>query len=361
MKDRRKLIIICPYPLDTAPSQRYRHELFLDYFMVNNVEIKVYPFLNHSTWNKLYNRAENISKILGVIDGFFRRIKLLFTLEKDAVILIHREATPLFFPWFEWFICKFRTNKVIYEFDDAIWMVKSETTPIINFIRNNKKVCKIIKWADLTITGNRFLFDFAHKFSNNVRLIPTVVDTSSAHNFCKHHTDNNQVIVGWTGTHSTLKYLMDIENALIKISSLKNIRIKIISNLDPQIKTFPYDFVKWNSENEIKELSTFDVGLMPLRDDDWCKGKCGFKAIQYMALGIPCILSPYGANVAIVENNETGFFAMSDSDWIDSIEKLSNNFSLRNSIALNARNKIVLNYSKIKWKKEYFSCFFDNM
>ena len=137
---KKELVIICPYPFDTAPSQRYRHELFLDYFYKNGVDVKIFPFLDRHTWTLLYSKHKTLDKLFGIIKGFLRRFLLLFTLRRGSIVLIHREATPLFYPWFEWFLCKIKKTKVIYEFDDAIWLVQSDLNLAVNIFRYNQKV-----------------------------------------------------------------------------------------------------------------------------------------------------------------------------------------------------------------------------
>jgi glycosyltransferase involved in cell wall biosynthesis len=149
--------------------------------------------------------------------------------------------------------------------------------------------------------GNSFLADYARKYNRNTVIIPTVVNTDTVHGRLQDQSTSKPVI-GWTGTFSTLKYLDIILPSLQRLQDKFDFVFIVIANKDPKLPLKNYRFIAWNKETESEDLLKLHIGLMPLYDDDLSRGKCGFKAIQYMALGIPAVVSPVGVNTAIVDN-----------------------------------------------------------
>ncbi|HEY8402757.1 MAG TPA: glycosyltransferase, partial [Cytophagaceae bacterium] len=182
------------------------------------------------------------------------------------------------------------------------------------------------------------------------------IDTVNLH-FVHDKPLNNCVIIGWTGTHSTLKYLEPLIPVLKVLENTYKYEFRVICNKEPEFKLESLKFIKWNKATEIEDLSKFDIGLMPLEDDIWAKGKCGFKALQYMALGIPPVVSPVGVNVDIVEQGVTGFLCKSEEEWYKALELLIKDTDARNTIGGKARKRVENSYS-VNSNKENFIMLF---
>jgi glycosyltransferase involved in cell wall biosynthesis len=344
-----KILFLFPYPIDEAPSQRFRFEQYLKYLPAYNILYDYQSFWDISTWRILYKKGHQLSKLTGLIRGFLRRIKILFKLRRYDLVFVHRECTPVGPPVIEWFIAKIFQKKIIFDFDDAIWLPDSpKENKLMSVIKWHSKTISICRWSYKVSCGNSYLADFAREHTSTVIINPTVVDTASTHNPSLHKIFKREEIisVGWTGTHSTQKYLELLIPVMRKLEAKYNhLRFIIIANRKPDLPLARWEFIPWSKENEVKDLLQLDIGIMPLTDDLWAKGKCGFKAIQYMALEIPCVASPVGVNTEIITHDENGFLCESQDEWLQYLSMLIELPALRTRLGVNGRKKIVQHYS----------------
>ena len=263
-------------------------------------------------------------------------------------MFVHREITPVGPPLVEWLLAKVFQKKIIYDFDDAIWLTDKRNESLLErVLRNREKVSAICKWSYRISCGNQYLIDFAKRYNNNVFFLPTTIDTTNQHNSQLYTVKekSKKLTIGWTGTHSTLKYLEDVFSILASIDEKYDIEILVIANKKPPFTLKSLRFIEWNKQTEIEDLLKIDIGLMPLPDDEWTKGKGGFKALQFMALGIPCIASPVGINSTIITNGENSFLAYSNQDWFDKIEKLLLDKEMRIEMGKKGRQTVLGHYS----------------
>lgn len=348
-----KILFLAPYPPGESPSQRFRFEQYLEMLKEKN-SITVQSFLSVGDWKIIYSDS-TFQKIIAVIKGFLRRVAVLFTLGKYDFVFIHREATPFGPPVFEWLIANVFRKKIIYDFDDAIWLTdKTSEGAFEAMIRWRSKVASICKWAHKVSCGNEYLCDYARRFNNNVVLNPTTIDTNYHKPLPPSTTrQKDGIVIGWTGSHTTLKYLDDATPAIEAIEKkFTNVKFVVISN-----GTTSFNQITWKKETEITDLATIDIGIMPLPDDMWSKGKCGFKALQYMAMQIPAVVSPVGVNTTIVTNNVDGLICRTTAEWIEALEKLVTDAGLRTRLGVAGRKKVESNYSVASNTSNFLSLF----
>ncbi len=340
----KRILFVVPYPIGVAPSQRFRFEQYFRILTEQNYEYKVYSFWPIWGWNILYKRGFIIQKILAFTQGLIGRIGLLLIVPKYQYVIIHREVLPVGPPFFEWIITKIYQKPIIYDFDDAIWLPNtSHQNKVVAALKNHGKVNKICSWSWKVSCGNGFLADFARQYCNEVIINPTTIDTD--YHRPLEYKIIKPLILGWTGTHSTTRYLLPLIPVFKKLKKVHKIEIRIISNQPPEWDFDDYIFIPWNQSDEIGQLQKFDIGLMPLEDTDWEKGKCGFKALQYMALGIPAIVSAVGVNREIIDHNINGFLCQNQGDWYSYLEQLIISEKLRKSMGNEGRRKVVKKYS----------------
>lgn len=352
-----KILILCPYPPQQAPSQRFRFEQYLDFLTEKHILYRQESFLDSSTWKILYQKGHFFQKIKGILKGFLKRFLVLFSVFSYDYVLVHREASPLFFPIFEYIIAVIFRKKIIFDFDDAIWLPNtSENNRGVAWLKFHQKTRLICSWAYKISAGNDFLCDYARSFNANVVYNPTTVDTENWHNSPKIH-ENKKVVIGWTGTHSTMQYLNELLPVFENLEKKYDFELLIISNQKPDFELKSLRFCVWKKETEIADLLQMDIGIMPLQDDAWAKGKCGFKALQYMALGIAAVVSPVGVNAQIVDENENGFLCENLEDWENKLTLLLENFELRQQMGFAARQKIVQNYSVVSNRDNFLRLF----
>lgn len=354
----KTIYFLSPYPFGSAPSQRFRYEQYIDLFKKEGYEIVIASFLDDAGWQVLYQDGKYFAKMKTMLRCFFKRLVLLFQLKKADYIFIHRELAQFGPPIFEWILAKILKKKFVYDFDDAIWLPNySEVNARFQKVKCYWKVKHIIKWADVVTVGNAYLAEYALQFNANVRVIPTTIDTVNHHNQLIEYADKEVVNIGWTGTHTTMHYLNEVIPALEKLEKKYAFTFTVISNMKADFELKSMRFVKWSKANEIKDLASFDIGIMPLKDDQWSKGKCGFKALQYMSLGMPCVISPVGVNASIVQDGVNGFLYSTEEDLTRVLANLIEDATLRRRIGTAARATIEGKFSVNANFKTYLALF----
>jgi glycosyltransferase involved in cell wall biosynthesis len=354
---KKTIYFLAPYPFNSAPSQRFRFEQYFEFLKNQGFEVKLFPFLDDKTWKTLYSEGKVIQKIWGVFRSFLKRFILLFSLHKADYVFIHREASHLGPPIFEWIIAKVLRKKYIYDFDDAIWIPNySESNARFHRLKAYWKVNYCMKWAYQVSAGNQFLADYAKQFNSNILVIPTTIDTENYHTGTTEYYPE-KIIVGWTGTHTTMRYLDALVHVFEELNAKYEYTIRVISNEKPSFDLPNLEFVKWQKETEIEDLRQFSIGIMPLVKDQWSEGKCGFKGLQYMSLGIPTIMSPVGVNTEIIDHGKNGIIASTNEEWKLTLEMLIVNAEMRKEFGRNGKQTILDRYSVLSQKNQYLALF----
>lgn len=349
LRRNHNIFFIHPYPEGQAPGQRFRFEQYLDILRSNGYNLYLFPFLNDAATRVLYEEGHYIKKVGAVMWGFLRRIKLLFLLHKADFVFLYREAAPFGPPLFEWIIAKVLRKKIIYDFDDAIWLTdRLNESWLEKILRWRWKVRAITRWSYKVSCGNEYLCAYAKQFNPHIHFLPTTIDTEKIHNTALYplRKEQDTITIGWTGSHSTLKYLDQILPVIEQLEKkYSQFRFLVVANKKPVFKLRSLEFVKWKTDTEVPDLLTIDIGIMPLPDDEWSRGKCALKALQYMALEIPVVLSPVGANLAVVQNGITGFHASTPEEWYTSLDMLVSNKDLRQNMGNKGRAVVMNDYS----------------
>lgn len=353
----KKILFLTPYPIDSAPSQRFRFEQYFSYLLDKDVTFETSPFLDIPTWKIIYKKGFLLKKTLGILKGIINRHLLLLKIHQYDKVFIHREAALLGPAYFEWLIAKVFRKKIIFDFDDAIWLKDvSDANENLSWLKFPNKTKCIIKYAYIVIAGNNYLANFALLFNENVIVIPTSIDTAYHKPLTKISTD--KIKIGWTGSTTTNKHFELLNKVFANIiSKFPQVEIVMISNDFVNNNNFDIKFIKWNQKTEIEDLSQIDIGVMPLSNDEWANGKCGFKCLQYMSMEIPPVVSPVGVNTEIVQDGFNGFFASSENDWIEKLSLLIESTDLRIKIGKSGRKTVKERYSVNANKEKYLNIF----
>jgi len=344
-----RVLFIVPYPLGIAPSQRFRFEQYFAELDKRGIHYTVRPFLDTEAMGILYKSGNLGLKVWKVLRGFALRLTDLFRVNAHDVVFIHREAVPIGPPVLEWIICKLYRKCVVFDFDDAIWLRNtSEGNPIISYLKRYRNADDLCRWATVVSCGNRYLCDHARLFNANVVLNPTTIDTIGHHNRVRHFPDSiDKVVIGWTGTHSTIRYLTQLMPVLQRLRTRFDFELLVIADRPPEFAMDGLRFVPWCKDTEIDDLLMMHVGMMPLEDDAWSRGKCGFKALQYMALGIPAIVSPVGVNSNIVQHGANGYICADDAAWEQTLTEILSRPQQLSTLSQAARQTIEARYSVV--------------
>jgi glycosyltransferase involved in cell wall biosynthesis len=344
-----RLELYYPYPKGEVAAQRFRIEHYLPYLQ-NHFDIKIRPFWSQNAWEILYTKGHFINKFLGLLNGFAKRFFWLIPAVSADYIYILREATPIGPPIIEWILAKILRKKIIYDFDDAIWLPnQSEVNRgVVKHLKYHTKVAQLCTWAYKVCVGNEFLAEYAGKFNNNVVIIPTTIDTENLHNPELLLKKKNTIpIIGWTGTHSTIQQLDILWPVLDRLILETPFVFHVISDGFPKVSRKYIRHILWNKASEIEDLMQFDVGVMPLFNNEWEKGKCGFKLLQYMSLEIPSIASDVGVNNKIINHPDIGIIIIQNNTevWERALLTLINNDNLKSKMGLEARKRVIEVYS----------------
>jgi glycosyltransferase involved in cell wall biosynthesis len=342
---KKKILFLLPYPLHKAPSQRFRVEAYFNLLNQQNIEYATQEFLDEAAWKVLYQKGSFFKKIIAVCKGYLKRLRILFAAPAYSHVFIHREAAPLGPPLIEWLLAKVLKKKIIYDFDDAIWIPNtSKENGLAAWFKAFWKIKYICCWSYKVAGVNEYLCAYARRYNNNVVLLPTSVDMVKRYNKIKDHK-TEPIVIGWTGSHSTMHYLDDIVPLLKKVSSEFDVQVLIISNKKPDFEFSNLEFSYWKEETEIDDLLRFTIGIMPLKKDAWSEGKCGFKLIQYAALGIPAVTTPVGVNNKVVEHGVTGYLCEIEDEWHTALKVLIENECLRKQMGNDGREKMAAQFS----------------
>lgn len=339
----KRVLLLSKYSRVGA-SSRLRTLQYLDWLASQNINVTVSSFFDDIYLHKIYSDVK-VSK-LSLLYYYLKRLFCLFTVNRFDVIWLEAEIFMFFPAFFEKLLNIFGVRYIV-DYDDAIFhnydMSKSK---IIRFLLS-KKIDVVMKNAHTVVAGNSYLANRAIEAgAKNVVVIPTVVNSSRyVNNFNK---DKKKLVVGWIGSPSTQKYVVQIRDALSLLNKKFDFSLHLVGSTTSvlnDLNEFDVEIVKWSEITEIESINQMDIGIMPLIDGPWERGKCGYKLIQYMACGIPVIASPVGVNTSIIHNNNCGLLASSIVDWSNSLIELAESKTKREYFGQNGRKAVANIYS----------------
>lgn len=351
----RRLAVVCPAPLGMAPSQRFRCEQYFDTFRAEGFEVSLHPFMPAFAMKVLYEPGHLPAKAFGLLLGFLGRFLLLLTSSRYDCFLIAREATPIGPPVFEWGL-HILGRKTVYDFDDAIYLPNvSQVNRFVGPLKCYWKVAAICRWSRRVSVCNAHLARWASAHNPEVLTIPTTVDTDYHRSARARRPGPGRVVIGWTGSHSTARYLDVVREALYGLRRVRPFEFHVICDADPGFPGLEgYRFIRWRLSSEIADLDAFDIGMMPVPVEDWALGKAGFKAIQYSAMGIVPVVSATGTGSEVVESGVTGLVVPNDTDaWVRALTRLIDDPGSLAAMGRRGRERVQQRYSVDSQKANY--------
>jgi len=348
-----RVLFLTDHPEEGA-SSRFRVYQYVPFLERQNIVCRVEPFTSKALYKLIHESGHTLEKLGRTFTCALRRVVQLVVSRRYDVVLIHREAFPFGPPVFELMFLAL-ARRLIFDFDDAIHLGHANPGelrhPLLYRLKYRRQIYPVIARADCVIAGNRILADYALKYNSCVEIIPTVVDTDRFSYREPKEKTGEPIVVGWYGSPSTSPYLGMVEGAFRELRRRHGERVTFSIYGDTQCR-LPVEGMgvhPFGLESEVADLRTFDIGIMPLPDNEWTRGKCAFKAIQYMALGIPAVCSPVGVTVDLIEDGETGFLCQNEREWVAKLSALIENGNLRRKMAARARTKIESEYSLRLW------------
>lgn len=339
-----KVLFACLHRPDRSPSQRYRFEQYISY-----LEEKGYPssfsyLLNGHDDKVFYAPGHYFGKGVILLKSVSKRLAEVFFKRLPPVVFVQRECFMLGSAFFEKRFAK--RSRLIFDFDDSIWLQQvSEGNKKLAFLKNAGKTKEIIRAAHLVIAGNEYLASYARNYNPRVIIIPSTIDTNKY--TTKEIVAKENIVIGWSGSFSTIAHFESAVEALQLLKKKYDSRLSFIVVGDSAYhnESLCIRGLPWNAATEVEDLHRFDIGIMPLPDDEWTKGKCGMKGLQYMAAGIPTVMSPVGVNKEIIQDSENGFLAESTEEWVEKLSRLIESVELRKKFSINGRKTVEEKYS----------------
>ncbi|HIP21002.1 MAG TPA: glycosyltransferase family 1 protein [Sulfurimonas sp.] len=353
-----KILALTKYSHE-GPSSRYRFYNYQECFEKQNIQMEIKPFFSKS----YFASVGKIKKLFIIFMSYLKRLFLVFHLlvhkEKYDLVLVEYELFPYLPAWFE-SILKKRGIKYIVDYDDAIFhKYNMHSNVLVRSVLKNK-IAKVMVYADHVIVCNAYLEAYAKKHNEYTLRLPTVVLLDKYKKKMKVFTkEDNVFVMGWIGSRTTSVYVLEILPVIKRfVEKYKNVRFDLLGFdrtllSNKEIGKYHLNIIDWLAEKEIENILTFDVGIMPLHDDPWSKGKCGFKLVQYMSCKKPVIASSVGMNCTLVKEGENGFLVTSVDEWFSAFEKLYLDVNLRKKMAESNFLKIETEYNHEKNCQKY--------
>jgi glycosyltransferase involved in cell wall biosynthesis len=337
-----RVLLLAPYPLRSAPGQRFRFEQYLAPLAERGYAIDVRCLLNPQAAAVLKRPGRTAAKASIIRRGAAQRVRDLLRARGYDVVFVYRAAFPLGPALFERALARLGVPYVL-DFDDAIWQTNvSEVNKRFARLKFAGKMESIARHATVVSAGNEFLADWARRVNDNVVVVPTTIDTDV---YRPHPpSERDRLCVGWSGSETTAKHLAGLTGVLRDVQHRHDVRLLVIGPAHFIIENADVEVREWNEQTELEDLSQIDIGVMPLPDDPWARGKCGLKALQYMALGIPTVMSPVGVNTDIAEGG-AALLASTEEQWTAVLGQLIADSAMRRRIGEAGRRRVEERYS----------------
>jgi len=339
-----RLLAIVPSVYDTSPGQRYRIEQWEPLLRQRGVEITYEPFESEELHALLYKPGNLARKLSLVAKRISHRVSMMRSVKDYDVVYVFREAALLGPPFFERLIHRSGVP-MVFDFDDAVFVsYRSPTNGYLSYLKMASKTKAICRMASHVMAGNPYLAEYAGRVNQNVTIVPTTIDTEK-YTVSERRSESAIPTIGWTGSFSTVQHLDTVRPALEKLARKIPFRLRVIGTPSYQLDGVEVEAMPWRSDTELEDLNKIDIGIMPLPDDAWSKGKCGLKALQFMALGIPTVCSPVGVNTEIIQDGQNGFIADGEDEWIEKLSLLVGSPELRRNLGMAGRATVESKYS----------------
>jgi len=324
-----------------GPSSRYRIYQYIPYLREAGIEVMVAPLFKAGWFLILDMRRSPLrtaAKALYAAVRFTVRVWDLLKVGRYDLYCFEHQAFP-YLPAFLEKIAKRINPHMLVEFDDAIFL-----TPL-----HGGKIPKLIAMSQHVIVGNGYLRDYALQFNPHVSVIPTVVDIER-YKPRKDYRAQGKVNIGWVGLAYNLPYVQNLARTFQKLKTeIGDFIFAVICSQGLTMKGIETVFKPWSYDNEVEDIRRLDIGIMPLPDDKWARGKCGLKVLQYMACGVPVVASPVGVNNEIIRDGENGFLAATEGEWLKKLTLLARDEGLRRTLGQKGRETVEDRYSLKLW------------
>ena len=345
-----RVLALSPIPEEGAGC-RFRVAQFIPYLRSVGIDVTLRSLFDVDFFRLVYKRGHYVRKASAFTALSLRYLTSLRDARSFDAILIYREIFPIGPAVVERLLGARDRPPIVFDFDDAIFLpsVSDANRPILP-LKSPGKIATIIRHSDRVIAGNDYLASYARRFTDAVTVIPTVVDTTRfvprLGAFSGNGVGSRPAVVGWIGSPTTASYIRALAPVLQRAGERHRFVLRVSGAGEPfEVPGVATEQPPWALEREVELFNTCDVGVYPLADDEWSRGKCGFKAIEFMACGVPVVASAVGVNREIIEDGVNGFLASTDDEWVEKLGRLLEDPALRRRFGQAGRRTIEERYS----------------
>jgi len=311
---------------ELGPSSRYRVYQLVPHLQKLGIECEISPAIDSETYQHLYLDSGGRGSRRAVTRTIWRRRQAdLQRVDKFDVVFVQKGAFPGLYSGFERQIAS--RKPLVLDLDDAIWLPREGGARLLRVLHRERAVQDVLRCAAAVTAGNAFLAEYASRFNRHVTLVPSTVDLSR-YPTTSPVPHSTPPVVGWIGSRTTLAYLKPLKPVFQNLG----VTPRVIASGNPSRLGFAVEFRPWRLETEIVELLQIGIGIAPLHDTPWERGKCGVKILQYMACGLPVVASPIGVNAQIVIHGVSGFLVRDIGEWQEALARLIANPNLRQDL-----------------------------
>ncbi len=344
---KMKVLALCTYPVEAAAT-RYRVAQFIEPLTQRGIELTLRPLLNAQEFSRLYRREYWPRTALALVRGALSRVADVWRAGRFDALFIQREAMLFGPPLVEWLAMQQIRGPLVLDLDDATYLSYVSPTygRLVNLLKWFGKTDDLIRWATVVTCGNPAIAQYVTDKGKRAIIIPTVCDTTQFRPR-EDGAERAVPVVGWIGTHSTYPYLETLFPVLADLARNYRFRLKVVGAGRAQISVpgVEVETDAWSLPREAADFQSLDIGLYPLRMDEWAAGKSGFKAVQYMSVGVPFVVTPVGICAEMGEPNVTHFMAATPVEWYDALARLLSSASLRRQMGTAGRRHALAHYA----------------
>ncbi len=335
-----KVLLLSRYKR-SGNSSRIRTYQYLPFLERQGIYVTEAPLSGDDFIQDLYaGRRRNVSSIVG---SYIERLQALAGLKHFDLLWIERELFP-YAPALAEFLLSTTRVPYVVDYDDAIFHnYDQHPNPAVRALLGGK-IGQIMRRARLVIVGNPYLYEYAERAGARwIEQLPSAVDSDRLHP--SPTRENDTFTIGWIGTPLNARYLYPIQKTLAEICAKDRAKVVLVGSGEFTLEDMPVTLRSWSEANEADDVGNFDVGIMPLPDAPWERGKCGYKLLQYFACGVPAVASPVGMNRTIVETGVNGFLVSGPDEWSRALQILRDDTERRRSMGTAGRERIERQYS----------------
>jgi glycosyltransferase involved in cell wall biosynthesis len=356
MGRKKRILILSPSPEGVNPGQRLKYEQYYNYLRENGYELTLSSFQTMRFWNIIYKPGRFFEKVFWTLFGYAKRVFDILRAPFYDGVYIFLWVTPFGTPLYEWLLHKMN-SKIIFDLDDMVFLGhSSEANKLIAPLKGKSKMLYLMKVAKHVIICTPKLEEIARQYNDRVTDISSTFDTDRFVPV-ESYEQKEVTTIGWTGSHSTLKYLHLLDEVIQEVAKQRKIKLRVIADKEFELEGVEVEYIPWTSENEVKDLHGIDIGVYPLPIEDWVLGKSGCKTITYMSIAIPSVSTAYCTIFRVVEDEKEGLLVKEKQEWVDAIIRLIDDPALRERIGKAGREKVVGHFSVYANRDKYLDAY----